>query len=500
MSTLVSASALELAGTYIMSYYRNSFYQYATLNIEADGNNVTINNLFGCNKPITGTYDETTKQLSIPAGQLINETSTVKRYLYSYTIDESSNRITDYESNIVFSVAEGSSYNTFSTEQNLVALNEESGTGNRYTTVRYRNYQNATIQGDIISNQSPYDVTGTDNYPVYVDMIAEGKYLIRNFDQRARLYIYTHRDGTFSTEYEDYPAIYSSTLSNYYYPGSFVIGNNNKYTIISDKNIYGEISNKQTLTFNSVWGYICDNRENTKAEEAYRNLYYYSSDLHKNTTITLNAGKFNLPHTTHEAASDELVLTTKANFDAYNEEGWMWNGDTNDDASVSEITNKKTTIEPGTDATIKSTVYAGLNIKNHGNLKKNVYMRVKGLNGLKFYVTSNGSDTRTAIITLTPTEGTPVTKELPSTGSGAYDTVDGLNHDTTYDIEFCTTEKDMTLYAVQFLASATGIDEVSNNTSENIASPAIYDLQGRRIENITTPGLYITNGKKILFK
>ena len=489
LCTLISFSvnAIELGGTHILRYVNSSIYVYATLEISADGNNVTINNMFRRNEPITGTYDESTKKLVIPAGQLMSDSSPAS-YLCTYTIDTNNKRVIDWTTPIEFTVKEYTDYNSYTTEQNLIRITKDETSYTRYTNVAFANYQNATLQGTIIDGQNPGTVIGTEEYPLSVEMVAEGKYIVRNLDQRCRMYIYTHRDGTFSTEFGDYPAIYSSSLKNYYYPVAMTMNSNGSaYTSAADKNIYGTITDNQTLTFSRVWNYYCDNRNNTDVDESYRKTYFHDINMHTGTVIKLSNGKFNLPHVAYEASSNELFLLTKDNFASYNQTGWMWCGNTSDDSNALVTTNKTSTIEPGTDAVISKKTVEGLNIKN--NDAKTIYMRVKGLTELKFYVTSNGSDTRTAVVTLTPSEGESITKELASTGSGAYDRIEGLNAEKTYDIVFNTTEKDMTLYAVQFVTNSTGISNIETKGKSTVST--IYDLTGRQMESILHQGVNI---------
>jgi hypothetical protein len=174
----------------------------------------------------------------------------------------------------------------------------------------------------------------------------------------------------------------------------------------------------------------------------------------------------------------------------------MWSGNTIDDSDATIISNKKSTIVPGTDNVISATVFEGLNLK-YNNEKKTVYMRVKGLSALKFYVTSNGSPTRTASVTLTPTEGESITRELAADNKGAVDVIEGLDKEKTYDIMFSTVADDMVLYAVQFLTSATGIAEVQEGKVPSYSADNTYDLQGRMIQEPVKGGLYIRNNMKI---
>ncbi len=474
------ANAIELSGQHILRYVNSSIYVYATIDITAEGNEVTITNMFRLDQPIKGTYNESTNKLTIPAGQLLSDSSPAS-YLCTYTVDGNNQRVIDWTSPIEFTVKEYTGYNSYTTEQNLIRITKDETTYTRYTNVAFANYQNATLQGTIVDGQNPATIIGTEEYPINVDMVAEGKYIVRNLDQRCRLYIYTHRDGTFSTEYGDYPAIHSSTLKNYYYPAAMTMNSaGTAYTSATDKNIYGTITDNQTLTFSSVWNYYCDNRNNTDVDESYRKTYIHDKNMHLGSTIKLASGKFNLPHVAHEVTSDELILLTKETFLTNNEAGWMWSGNTSDDSNANVITNKKSTIEPGSDATISSKVFEGLNLK-YNNETKTVYMRVKGLTGIKYYVTSNGSESRTAVVTLTPSEGESITKELPSTGTGAYDKIEGLDAEKTYDIMFSTTEKDMTLYAVQFVANTTGITDTHETAPSKVSSA--YDLQGRKVNS-----------------
>ena len=487
-------NAIELGGTHIQSFINHSIYCYATLTIDVDGNNVTIHNFFRRNQPIHGTYDETSQTLTIPAGQLIETSSNgVNFYLYTYTLNSENKRVLDKTSDIVFNITEYSSYNSYKTEQNLVAMSEDMSSYAQFTNVSYRNYQNAVLQNEILDYTQYGTSKGIEEYPVYVEMVGEGKYLICNFDQKGRLYLYTHRDGSFNVNYGDYPVYYTSALKNYWQVAS-VSDNGSKYSFSSDLNLHGQITDGKVLTLNNMWLYRCDNRDNTEVSDEYKKIWSIG-DVHKNMTITLNSGKFNLPHVAHEATAGELVLLTQSNFLNANAEGWMWNGNTSDDATAIIISNKKSTIEPGTDNVITAKAVEGLNIKN--NETKTIYMRVTGISGLKFYVTSNGSDSRTAVVTITPTEGESISKELASTGSGAYDKVDGLDIEKTYDIMFNTTEKDMTLYAVQFLTSATGIAEVQESKVPSCSADNTYDLQGRMIQEPVKGGLYIRNNMKI---
>lgn len=488
-------NAIELGGTHIQSFMNHSIYCYATLTIDVDGNNVTIHNFFRRNQPIHGTYDETSQTLTIPAGQLIETSSNgVNYYLYTYTLNSENKRVLDKTSDIVFNITEYSSYNSYKTEQNLVAMSEDMSSYAQFTNVSYRNYQNAVLQNEILDYTQYGTSKGIEEYPVYVEMVGEGKYLIRNFDQKGRLYLYTHRDGSFNVNYGDYPVYYTSALKNYWQVAS-VIDNGSKYSFSSDLNLHGQITDGKVLTLNNMWLYRCDNRENTEVSDEYKKIWS-AGDVHKNMTITLNSGKFNLPHVAHEATAGELVLLTQSNFLNANAEGWMWSGNTIDDSDATIISNKKSTIEPGTDNVISATVFEGLNLK-YNNEKKTVYMRVKGLSALKFYVTSNGSPTRTASVTLTPTEGESITRELAADNKGAVDVIEGLDKEKTYDIMFSTVADDMVLYAVQFLTSATGIAEVQEGKVPSYSAENTYDLQGRMIQEPVKGGLYIRNNMKI---
>lgn len=485
----LSINALELGGTHIMSYVNNEIYQYATLTISVDGNNVTINNMFRRNKSINGTYDEIASTITIPAGQLIIETSEGnKYYLYSYTVDANNHRTLDKTSDIVFTISEGKTYNTYKTEQNLVAITEDQSSYASFTNVSYRNYQNAVLTSEVLDYDNPGTSLGSEEYPVYINMVGEGKYLVRNFNQQARLYIYTHRDGTISTEYGDYPIAHSSSLKNYYYAAA-VAASGSMYSFLSDLSLYGNITDDKTLSFSSTWMPRCNNVNNTDVDESLRKVYSAGSPR-RNMVVTLNSGRFNLPHVAYEASSNEVVLLTKQNFLTNNEAGWMWSGDTSDDSNATAITNKKSTIQPGTDATISLTTFEGLNLK-YNNETKTIYMRVKGLTGLKYYVTGNGNNTdvRTAVVTLTPSEGESVTRQLESTSTGAFDKVEGLDTEKTYDIMFSTDEKDMTLYAVQFITNTTGITDTQETSRSKVS--ATYDLQGRSVNGSHQYGVNI---------
>ena len=466
---------------------------------------MSVTNLFNFGTTITGVYDEAAKTITIPAGQHIYSNSYGNCSLYTYTTDENSQRIIDKASPIVFNISEGKTYNTFKSDQDFAVVYDEDGsmysgsTYASYTSVGFRNYQNAVITCETESDQS----IKTEEYPVYVERVAEGRYLIRNFDQRARVYLDLNREQASCTlTFGEYPAIWSSTIQNYYYPCAFEL-NGSSFRIAADRNLYGEV-NEKSIKLQSIWSYISDNRDNEKVEEEYRKIYRYNSDMHYNTTITLTDEemRFQFPHATHEVTTSENFLMTKDNFDNAYQTGWMWSGNELDDQQVGVITNKTSTIEPFTDNTISKTTFAGLNIKNEGNGMKNIYMRVKGIDGLKFYVTSNGSDERTAIVTATPDEGATVTVSLPSGGTGAMKQIDGLDASKTYTIEFYTSEKDMTLFAVQLLKNTTGISIIENVQcrTERIDGNW-YTLDGRTIDKWQkTKGIYIRNGKKVVVK
>ncbi len=500
--------------TYIFSYY-NRFYRYATVTVKTNGNDVSITNLLHLGTTVTGVYNEAAKTITIPAGQQVYSSSTRKAFLYTYTVDESNQRVIDKTSPIVFSISEGKTYNTFKSDQDFIVLYEDDAIYGTYTNIGFRNYQNAVMTCDVLAYNNKEQVVRTEEYPVYVERVEEGKYLIRNFDQRARLYLYTDREtSSCSTPFGDYPAIWNSSHQNYYYPATFEwYEYAQQFAGAPSWALSGEVSDK-SIKLNGYVGYLLDNRENGKVAEDDRKIYIYGSNVYSNMTISLTNPdmRFQFPHATHEVTTEENLLMTKDNFDNAYQAGWMWSGNELDDQQVGVITNKTSTIEPFTDNTISKTTFAGLNIKNDGNGTKNIYMRVKGIDGLKFYVTSNGSDERTAIVTATPDEGEAVTVNLPSGGSGAMKLIDGLDASKTYTIEFYTSEKDMTLFAVQLLKTATGIKAIDNGklTMENEAG-VWYTLDGRKLSNKPTQkGVYIVrsaegrlqgkNGKKVAIK
>ena len=54
-------------------------------------------------------------------------------------------------------------------------------------------------------------------------------------------------------------------------------------------------------------------------------------------------------------------------------------------------------------------------------------------------------------------------------------------------------------FTFDFDATATGVDSINTQDSEENADVKIYDLQGRRVAN-PGKGIYIVNGKKVLMK
>ena len=54
-------------------------------------------------------------------------------------------------------------------------------------------------------------------------------------------------------------------------------------------------------------------------------------------------------------------------------------------------------------------------------------------------------------------------------------------------------------FTFDFDATATGVDSINAQDSEENADIKIYDLQGRRVAN-PVKGIYIVNGKKVLMK
>jgi len=508
------ASDTGVTETYIHSYH-NRFYRYATVTVKTNGNDVSITNLLHLGTTVTGVYNEAAKTITIPAGQQVYSSSTRKAFLYTYTVDESNQRVIDKTSPIVFSISEGKTYNTFKSDQDFIVLYEDDAIYGNYTNIGFRNYQNAVMTCDVLAYNNKEQVVRTEEYPVYVERVEEGKYLIRNFDQRARLYLYTDREtSSCSTPFGDYPAIWNSSHQNYYYPATFEwYEYAQQFAGAPSWALSGEVSDK-SIKLNGYIGYLLDNRENGKVAEDDRKIYIYGSNVYSNMTITLTNPdmRFQFPHATHEVTTEENLLMTKDNFDNAYQAGWMWSGNELDDQQVGVITNKTSTIEPFTDNTISKTTFTGLNIKNDGNGMKNIYMRVKGIDGLKFYVTSNGSDERTAIVTATPDEGEAVTVNLPSGGSGAMKLIDGLDASKTYTIEFYTSEKDMTLFAVQLLKTATGINAIDNSLFLDGSSGKAerttdkktgdwYTLDGRKLSGKPAQkGVYIANGKKVAVK
>lgn len=498
------ASDTGVTETYIHSYH-NRFYRYATITVKTNGNDVSITNLLHLGTTVTGVYNEAAKTITIPAGQQVYSSSTRKAFLYTYTVDESNQPVIDKTSPIVFSISEGKTYNTFKSDQDFIVLFEDDAIYGNYTNIGFRNYQNAVMTCDVLAYNNKEQVVRTEEYPVYVERVEEGKYLIRNFDQRARLYLYTDREtSSCSTPFGDYPAIWYSTHQNYYYPAAFEWYESvQEFREAPSWALSGEVSDK-SIKLNGYVGYLLDNRENGKVAEDDRKIYLYGSNVYSNMTITLTNPdmRFQFPHATHEVTTEENLLMTKDKFDNAYQAGWMWSGNELDDQQVGVITNKTSTIEPFTDNTISKTTFAGLNIKNDGNGTKNIYMRVKGIDGLKFYVTSNGSDERTAIVTTTPDEGEAVTVNLPSGGSGAMKLIDGLDASKTYTIEFYTTEKDMTLYAVQLLKKTTGINTIDDaGMSIDKEADIYYTIDGRKLNvKPTKSGVYINKGKKMVVK
>ena len=494
----IQANAIDITGTFISSFYHR-FYQNTTISVEADGNNVKIYNLFNYGKTVTGTYDENAMTITIPVGQVIRSTSTRDYVFYTYTKDESDNRVIDYSSDLVFNIEQYSSYNSFKTEQDVIIVYSEDHekVSTNFTSISYRNYQNAIVSTEYFT--SPTGVITTEEYPVNVELLGDGRYLIRNFDQRGRLYLNTHREGlTFTTE-TDYPLVYTVNLQNYFYPVACE-ESNGSMKVYYNSAINGSVKDKQ-ITFDDMWVLGCDNTDNTDVAEGYRNKYVTGNGYHKNSTITLTDTemRFLFPHTTHEVVNTENILMTQANFESAYEEGWMWSGYGKDDKLVNEITNKTSTVEAFTDNIISKANVVGLDIKNQDNGKKNIYMRVKGISSIKYYVTSNASGARVALVTATPNEGEAITKSLESNSNGAVGQIDNLDVNATYTIEFYTEDSDMILYAVQLLPTSTGIMNV--DVDETVDSrAAIYDLQGRRLDSKPTKGVYIINGEKVVLK
>lgn len=473
----ISAFAIDLNGQYISTFY-NRFYRNCTVTLTTSGDSVYLSNLFDFQATVSARYDSISKTLTLPAGQVVGTNSNGSRQyrLYSYTTDASGNYSIDNFTDIVFNLVEYPTYLKLEAQRDLMLVYGNMQVYTNYRYVALRNRQNAILQAEVVDKNSPDSTIGVERYPVYVDYLGEGKYRIDNFGGLGRILLTTNREqSSFTSEYGSYPSMYSSSLHNYYFPCSFVL-NGAQYTFDTDLNLRGDVADTR-LQFSTAWNHRCDNRNNTDADAQYQKLYYYNADMHINTTITLTDStmRFMFPHTTHAVTQTELILTSLQNFATYNEEGWMWSGDIKNDANVQGITNKRSTIEPGTDSIISATYVSGLNLKQ-STLSKNIYMRISGVNTLKYYVTSNASEARMAEILATTAQGDTISKQTSSTNAGAVDTIH-LDPEKTYDVLFRTADgKDMTLYAVQLIVG-------NGTTTSLIDQPA--DSQSIQYYSIT---------------
>lgn len=445
----LGAYAANFNGQYISTYY-NRFYRNCTVSLATSGDSVLVTNLLNCQTTISAYYDSIANALVIPPGQIIFINGSRTYRLYTYTFDENGIVVNDYTSEIIFSITEYSTYTKFASDQKLLVITTDFSSPLGYTEVAFRDWQNAILRTEVVDRENPYLMKRVEEYPVYVGYLGEGKYRIDNFGEYSRLILTTNREQSdFTSIYGSYPAIWESGLQNYFFPCAFE-WDGSKYTFSEDLNLYGAVMDNQ-LQLNRVWNYRCDNRNNFDADSQYRKLYRKDNDMHKNTTITLTDSTmhFMFPHTTHEVTQTELIMTTYDNFLLYNQQGWMWSGDQKNDANAFSITNKRSTIAPGTDSIIDPTYFPGLDIKQ-STFAKNIYVRITGVSLLKYYITSNASEQRIAEV-VAMAVGDTITKQTSSTSTGAVDTI-LLNPEQTYDVLFRTADgKDMTLYAIQLI-------------------------------------------------
>lgn len=463
--TALATFAVNINDTFMGIYY-NRFYRNCTITLETSGDTVLISNLMNFGTTIYASYDSVAGTLTIPAGQNFYSSNGTLYNLYTYANDANGTAVNDYTSDIVLNVEEMSAYTKISTEQNLLVATSGGSVWGRYRYISMRNRQNAVLTTDVVYWYDEDSVIRTEQYPVYVSCLGDGQYRIENFGQLGRFFFTTNREeSSFVSEYEQYPLVWSSSLQNYFFPAAVTWNSTNSvYTFKSDLDIHGTVDDNQ-MVFSDAWSLRCDNTNNTDVDAQYRKKYFYRTDVYTNTIITLTDSTlhFQFPHTTHHVTQTELLLTTPENFQTYCGEGWMWCGDVNHEANAVAITNKKSTIEPGTDSIITGTVFPGLNIKENTGTK-NIYIRISGVYELKYYVTSNSSSERTACVTAISTEGDTIIHQTPSTSAGAKGQMI-LDHEKVYTVRFNTLDNlDMTLYALQLMpANASSIERIDDS-------------------------------------
>lgn len=415
----------------------------SSVQIFSDGR-VELNDVLNHGQTITGQKNAVGDTVTFVPGQLVYINAGANYYLYVY--ENSSANMTK---NIQFVCRNFSDGMKLECTTPLCYAAQDGSSPIHFSNVSYDTRKNATVETEVWQ-RSNNTFMHNDTYRVHVHQNIKGDIWVDYFGRKNQACIRQKSNGSISMLYNDNAILFSSSLKNTY--------NVVETRLNSEGSAYNSYSNtlSGTLADDTIhlnpWMMLCDNRNNTSVPEADRKIYVKDS-VCKNMSIVMD-GSYNLRLPSPHVVSDgELILTTQANFLTAASLYWMWTGNEQNETDAIQITNKKSTIQPGTDRVISQQTVTGLNIKNHGNTSKNIYAYVTGCSSVKYYVTSNGSDERTTLVRAIPENGgAAIESTLATPSTGAVGLLEGLDAQEVYEIEFYTSEKDVTLYALQFNA------------------------------------------------
>lgn len=405
---------------------------------------VEFSNFLKHNQTISGQSNAIGDTITCDPGQLVYTSGGINYFLYVYE-----NSSVNTTKNIQFvrqDFPDGIKWVCTSTT--LCYAKQDGSSPTRFAYIAFDTRKNATVETEVWK-ASDNSFMHNDTYRAHVHQNVKGDIYVDYFGRLSQAYFRQNIDGSVYSISKENPIIYSSNYQNTYNIAEAILSNTNDYRLYNDTLNCTIVNNTIYL---DPWSMVCDNRNNTSASEEYRKISIKDS-VCKNMSITLdNSYSLRLPNP-HAVSDNELILTTQENFLDAAAQYWMWTGNKQDELSAVQITNKASTIEPGTDQIIEKQLVPGLNIKNHGNGSKNIYAYVTACSSVKYYVTSNGSDERTALVRAISENGNDtIESTLATPSTGAVGILEGLNPQEVYEIEFYTSEKDMTLYALQFNA------------------------------------------------
>ena len=118
---------------------------------------------------------------------------------------------------------------------------------------------------------------------------------------------------------------------------------------------------------------------------------------------------------------------------------------------------------------------------------QDVYMLAKKNNRIALYWTYENRNA----------EGEKVTDANGSTNHNEGGYVQ-CNANKAYMVADEGSQANITMYSFFYGGTTTDINDITDETIDNINISGIFDLQGRKLNEITKPGIYIVNGKKVI--